>query len=142
MKSRKASVVLDTNILVSGVLFEKGNEAEILHSAANGEIDIIISPDILEEFVDVISRPKFQLTDDDVSAAYQFILSFVKLTVPTGNVRIRIRDSEDLKLLECVQETKARYLVTGDKDLLELGTFNRTLILTPSQFLRKMRSAR
>ena len=45
-------------------------------------------------------------------------------------------------LLECVQETEARYLVTGDKDLLELRTFDRTLIVTPSQFLRKMRSAR
>ena len=142
MRSGKTRVVLDTNILVSGILFKDGNEAEILSSAANGEIDVIISLDILEEFVEVISRPKFQLTSEEVSAANQFIVSFVKLTIPGRRVRTRIRDPEDLMLLECVRQAKAHYLVTGDKDLLALRRFDRTLIVTSSQFVRKLRSGR
>jgi len=47
---------------------------------------------------------------------------------------------QDLKLLECAQEANATYLVTGDKDLLMLGKFGRSLIMTPFHFIRKVRS--
>lgn len=67
--SRKTRVVLDTSVLVSGILFENGKEARILQSATNGEIDVFASVDILAKFVRVISRPKFQLTSLEVSAA-------------------------------------------------------------------------
>jgi putative PIN family toxin of toxin-antitoxin system len=136
--SRKTRVVLDTNVLVSGILFENGKEARILRSAANGGIGVFASVDILAEFVRVISRPKFQLTTLEVSVATEYILSFAKFTLSPEPLKYQIRDPEDLKFLECVRQAKAHYLVTGDKDLLTLGRFDRAMIVTPSEFGRQL----
>ncbi len=69
-------------MLVSGILFENGNEAKLLRLAANDDIDVFISPEILAEFLDVLSRPKFRLTEEEVSTAFSFLLAIAKLTIP------------------------------------------------------------
>lgn len=137
MRSGKPRVVLDTNVLVSGILFKEGNEAKILRSADSREIEVFVSPEILKEFAEVVSRPRFQLTSQELSSATEYVLSFAKLIVPRRPVRVNIRDPEDVKFLECVRGAKAHYLVTGDKDLLAMGTFDRARILTPSRFVQR-----
>ncbi len=139
MRSRREKVVLDTNVLISGVLFEDGTEAEILQSAANADIDVFTSPDILAEFAEVIARPKLQLNREEVSAACEFILSLTKLIMPMKPVKAQVRDPGDLKLLECGREAKADFIVTGDKDLVILGRFDKAKIVTPSKFARRLR---
>ncbi len=131
-------VVLGTNVLVSGILFEGGNEAKILQLVANGDIEVFISPDILAEFLDVLSRPKFRLTEEEVSTAFSFLLAIAKLAIPLRPVRAQLRDPDDLKLLACAAEAKATHIVTGDKDLLTISKSNRATILTPSRFIRHL----
>lgn len=140
MKPFRTRVVLDTNVLISGILFE-GSEAEILHSAEVGRIAVFVSLEILGEFVNVLSRPKFQLATQEILAATEYILSFAIVREPTSRVGMRIRDPEDLKFLGCAQAARAHFLVTGDKDLLTIGKFQNTRILTPSQFLSLKRDA-
>jgi hypothetical protein len=127
-------------VLVSGVLFEGGNEAKILQLAANGDIEVFISPDILAEFLDVLSRPKFRLTQEEVSTTFSFLLAVAKLAIPLRPVRAQLRDPDDLKLLSCATEAKATHVVTGDKDLLTIRKSNRTTILTPSKFIRHLKT--
>jgi len=127
-------VVLDTNVLVSGILFE-GSEAKILRSAEEGRIVVFLSLEILEEFVDVLSREKFQLSAQEVLTSTEYILSFVKIKEPARTVKICIRDPEDLKFLECAKGARAHFLVTGDKDLLAVRRLDGTQILTPTKFL-------
>lgn len=142
MRRRRTRVVLDTNVLVSGVFFEDGNEFEVLKSASKGDIDVFISPDIFAEFVEVIRRPKFQLARDEVSAACEFILSLAKFTIPLRSVKAQVRDPDDLKLLECAKQARANYIVTGDYDLLILRRFHKTRIISPSMFARQLKTAR
>jgi putative PIN family toxin of toxin-antitoxin system len=132
--------VLDTNVLVSGVLFEGGNEAKILQLAATGDIEVFISPDILAEFLEVLSRPKFRLAEGEVSTVFSFLLAVTKLTIPLRGVRTQLRDPDDLKLLACAVEAKATHVVTGDKDLLTIRKSNRATILTPSKFIRHLKT--
>jgi len=134
LRPSRTRVVLDTNVLVSGILFE-GNEAKILRSAEEGRIAVFLSLEILEEFVDVLSRKKFQLTAQEVLTATEYILSFVKIKEPARAVKIGIRDPEDLKFFACAKRSRAHFLVTGDKDLLAVRTFDGTQILTPAKFL-------
>ena len=84
MSLRKTRVVLDTNVLVSGILFENGKEARILRLAANGEIDVFASVDILAAFVRVISRQKFQLTTLEVN----WPASTFRITVALGSFTV------------------------------------------------------
>jgi len=134
LRPSRTRVVLDTNVLVSGILFE-GSEAKILRSAEEGRIVVFLSLEILEEFVDVLSREKFQLSAQEVLTATEYILSFVKIKEPAGAVKIGIRDPEDLKFLACAKRSRAHFLVTRDKDLLAVRTFDGTQILTPAKFL-------
>ena len=137
----RPKVVLDTNVLVSAILFEGGNEAKILQLAANGDIDLFTSPDILAEFLEVLSRPKFQLTPEEVSTAFRFLLAVAKLTIPLRPVKVQLRDPDDLKLLACAAEAKATHIVTGDKELLTLRKSNHSTIMAPSKFIRQLSEA-
>ena len=121
--SRRLRVVVDTNVLVSGVLFEDGNEAQLLKSAQKGDIELFISPAMLAEFDEVLSRPKFQLSRDELAAASEYVLAITKLVVPMTVVKIELRDIDDLQILECSRACGANRIVTGDQDLLMLGKF-------------------
>lgn len=135
MRSSRVRVVLDTNVLVSGILFKDGSEAKILQLAEQGRISVFASLEILIEFVNVISRRKFQLTTQEVLAATEYLLSFVKIREPASTATIPIRDPEDVKFLECARDARAHFLVTGDKDLLTIREFANTQILSPSKFV-------
>lgn len=135
MRSSRVRVVLDANVLVSGILFKDGSEAKILQLGEQGRISVFASLEILIEFVNVISRRKFQLTTQEVLAATEYLLSFVKIREPASTATIPIRDPEDVKFLECARDARAHFLVTGDKDLLTIREFANTQILSPSKFV-------
>jgi len=135
LRSSRIRVVLDTNVLISGVLFKDGTEAKILQLAERGRISVFVSLEILVEFVDVISRRKFQLTTQEILAATEYLLSFVRIREPASVVTIPVRDPEDVKFLECARDARAHFLITGDKDLLTIREFANTQILSPSKFV-------
>jgi putative PIN family toxin of toxin-antitoxin system len=126
-------------VLVSGVLFEDGNEAQILKSAQKGDIELFISPAILAEFDEVLSRPKFQLSREELSAASEYLLAVTKLVVSMATVKIELRDADDLKVLECSQACGANHIVTGHQDLLTLGKFGKATIVSTATLARQLR---
>lgn len=137
--SRRRRVVVDTNVLVSAVLFEGGNEAQILKSAEKGDIDLFISPAIFAEFEDVLSRPRFQLNREEISVASKYVLAVTKLVVPMTSVKTGLRDADDLKVLECSLASKASHIVTGDQDLLTLGKFGKATVVTAATLAWQLR---
>ena len=137
--SRRRRVVVDTNVLVSAVLFEGGNEAQILKSAQKGDIDLFISPAIFAEFDDVLSRPRFQLSREEISVASEYVLAVTKLVVPMTSVKTGLRDADDLKVLECSLASKASHILTGDQDLLTLGKFGKAIVVTAATLAWQLR---
>jgi putative PIN family toxin of toxin-antitoxin system len=135
----KLRLVMDTNVLVSGIFFSKGNEAQILGYTIQGRAVLLASLDTLEELREVLTRPKFQLTQPEALALFQMVLSRFEIVLNPEKAEARCRDSDDQKFLDCAVAGKADYLVTGDPDLLVMDRVGRTLILTGAQLVKAMK---
>jgi putative PIN family toxin of toxin-antitoxin system len=135
----KPPLVMDTNVLVSGIFFSKGNEAQILGYAIEGRAVLLASLDTLEELREVLAQPKFQLTQPEALALFQMVLSRCEIVLNPEKAEARCRDPDDQKFLDCAVAGKADYLVTGDLDLLVMERVGRTLILTGARLVKAMK---
>ena len=135
-------VVLDTNVFVSALLFT-GTVSEIVPLWQNGTITVLLSREILEEYLRVFSYPKFQLSEAEIkSLIEEELLPFVTVIKPKRRLRVVERDPSDNKFLECALAGKAQVIISGDKDLLSIGHYQRVRIQTPAQFLHDNPSLR
>jgi len=129
-------VVLDTNILISILLF--GGRLESIRKAwKTGKIKLIFCPETLEELIKVLHYPKFGLTEEEITYLVEVeILPYaVLIEKPTSLGPSLIRDKDDLKFLECALNGKADYLVSEDKDGLEVKKFQTPKVLSAKEFL-------
>jgi len=128
-------VVCDTNVLVSGVRYG-GNARRILELAARGTITNHVSAEILGEAEDVLSRPKFGFTQDQVLGIVELFRDTFALVSPRVAVAIMKSDTDDNRILEAALQADAQVIISGDHHLLALGTWRGIRILTPADFLR------
>ena len=134
MGKRKLKVVLDTNVILSSLLF--GGKLTFIHKAwKEGRLVLIFSEDTLEELVKVLHYPKFDLGEKEIDfLIYIEILSYAKVVSKTVKVNRKVcRDEEDVKFLECAVSGGADYIVSGDRDLLSLGEMEGIKIITPAE---------
>lgn len=133
----RPKVVLDTNIFISGVLFG-GNPGKLLTLFADDTIDVIIPPAIELEIL--VKMTKFSVSPEALSDLGYLLKQRAVRIVPVKKVAI-CRDPKDNMLLEAASAARADYLVSGDKDLLTLGSFGQTHIVTPREFLRLLQKS-
>jgi putative PIN family toxin of toxin-antitoxin system len=128
-------VALDTNVLVSALLF--GGRVGMLRDAWQaGRIIPLISKATFAEFRRVLSYPKFKLSQREIRAILnEEILPYVEAVEIVEQVAGVCRDSHDDMFLAVATSGNAQYLVTGDQDLLVLKNHNKTQIITVAEFL-------
>lgn len=129
--SSKPRVVVDTNVFVSGLLFG-GNPGKILEAIKNRRLELVISPEIEVEILEKLE--KFNLPKRQIEGWKQLLENTAVLVIPRRQVSVS-RDAKDNKFLAVAEEAQVEFLVTGDKDLLVLETFGKTVIVTPRQIL-------
>ncbi|CCQ60475.1 putative toxin-antitoxin system toxin component, PIN family [Crocosphaera watsonii] len=131
----KLRVVLDTNILISGLLFSPSTPQQVFDGVIAKE-NILISDDTFQELSQTLIRQKFDKYLS-LEKRVKFISNLTKKAVIVNITEIVniCRDPKDHKFLDLAISGNATHLVTGDKDLLELSAVRNTLIITPSQFL-------
>ena len=134
----KLRVVLDTNVVISGLISPKGPPAGIRKALKAGRFVLITSQAINEEILDVMDRPR--LRDKYGLADHMFDIAFIlweQAEVITKLPPVKAsKDSDDDKFLAAALGGLAHYLVTGDiKDLLSLGERQGIRIVSPEQFL-------
>src|SRR3989338_2535576 len=112
-------VVLDTNVLVSGV-FWRGPASRILELWAKDKIEVVVSPEILTEYQRLLAKLEHEKPVGLANAWAGFIAQPTTVIRPTGHPRL-CRDPDDDKFLHCTLSADARVLVTGDKDLLSMS---------------------
>lgn len=127
-------IIIDTNLWISFLLTKDYSKLDKLFSK-NGLI-LLFSQELLEEFVDVARRPKFKkyFAVADINS----LLSEIHLKAEFFEVNSDInvcRDPKDDFLLSLCKDGNATHLITGDKDLLEIKMFGKTLILTITEYL-------
>ncbi|MCK9186819.1 putative toxin-antitoxin system toxin component, PIN family [Candidatus Gracilibacteria bacterium] len=125
-------IVLDTNVLISGV-FWKGSPRTVLTLWAKQKIQILVTKNILTEYMRVLH--KIDKKGDETIKWGTFIVENSKM-IEDKNITNICRDSEDNKFLNCAIEGKAKYIVSGDDDLLSLKTIREIKIITPVRFLK------
>ncbi len=106
--------VIDTNVLVSGLLAPAGNEALMLLAIHQGLIRPCLSEEILQEYAEVLARPKFAFEPEEITAALSMFRVRGELVAQKGPAP-RLPDPGDAKFLHCAQAAGAEYLVTGNK---------------------------
>ena len=130
-------VVLDTNVVVSALLFT-GISSKLVPVWQGGVVTALVSRIILEEYLRVLSYPKFKLSEGDIKGLIQEeLLPYVELVKTSRRLRVIDRDPSDDKFIECAVAGKARVIISGDKDLLSIGRYRKILIQSPAQFLEK-----
>ena len=128
-------VVLDTNVLVSGLLFG-GAPGRLVELWKAERIRPVMSSEMVNEFLLVLAYPKFQLTEEDIHyLLYVEVLPYVqRVKVRSGPVLIASDPSDDMFLRGAVA-AGAKYIISGDRHLLHLKSYKRIPILSPAEFL-------
>ncbi len=127
-------LVLDTNVLISGI-FWGGTPLSILDLWKRGRVELLASDDIVDEYQRTIQCIAEKVRRPDLSRAWALILpSRLKLVVARKSFRL-CRDPHDDKFINCAIAGKARYIVTGDHDLLTLKQVMSVRIVMPRHFL-------
>jgi len=132
-------IVLDTNVVVSALLSPSGPPGEIIHYWEAEEFSVVISVQLLKELEHTLKYPKvmkyLQLSPDGISLFLEHFKTFAGLVEPEPSLAVIKNDPDDNRVLECAVSGKAAYIVTGDKHLIELETYQGIEILSPASFL-------
>jgi putative PIN family toxin of toxin-antitoxin system len=115
-----ARVVLDPGVIVSGLLNPDGPPGRLLDAWVDGEFDLVVSPQLLEEITDVLSRPKLasRLDRTVVSEMLQLVREAAVMASDSPPAQV-CRDPDDDYLVALALGTSS-LLVSGDKDLLSV----------------------
>lgn len=134
MPIRKVRIIIDTNLWISFLLSKGLSKLDKLFFEQS--VTILFSQELLDEFVEVAKRPKIRKYFD--VGDLEELLMKISLHAEFISVATKIkqcRDPKDNFLLSLAIDGRASFLLTGDKDLLELNRVGRTKIVTMNQFL-------
>ena len=133
MPNKSIKVIFDTNIWISFLIGK--HLAKIKHYLSDGSIVIVTSEQLISEIKIVTGREKLKkyFPRNSVEDMIE-LLETIAIKVETKSTHFESRDPKDNFLLDLIEFSNADFLVTGDKDLLELNPFKNTQILTPTEF--------
>lgn len=133
-------IVLDTNVLVSGLLSPFGPPGEIARLVSSGTVVLCLDARILAEYEEVLSRPKFGFDADAIAALLDYV-DFRSAVVAADPLTTRLPDPDDEAFLEVAVACGADCLVTGNTSHYPPGARAGALVLSPAEFVERFRSA-
>ncbi len=138
---KKTKVVLNTNVWVS-IFMNKALSKEFGKLLRSGRIEVFVSEEILKEISRVLEYPKIKniLVKSEVNSkdVLEEILRISEVVNPDVKLEVIKEDPEDNRFLECALESKADYIVSGDKHLLRLRRFEDIEIISPREFVERI----
>jgi hypothetical protein len=131
-------VVIDTNVLVSALLFG-GVPGKLIPLWKERVIQPKASKEIIEEYIRVLAYPKFQLSGQEISFLlhYEILPNFEIFRIKKGPILVS-KDPSDDKFIRCAQAAGGRIIISGDQHLLRLSPYRQIQILSPSEFLAQI----
>jgi hypothetical protein len=128
---------VDTNVLVSGTLFG-GVPGTIISAAVDRRFTLALSPAILNEYEEVLSRSKFGLAIDAVEVLVRDMESHAFVVHPKKLHQIVADDPDDDAVIDCAVEANADIIVSGDGHLTELKQIEGMPVITPAKFIEML----
>lgn len=131
--------VLDTSVVVNGLISPHGTPAQVIARWRDGDFVLLYTPAMFEELKDVLSRTwlteRLAGMPNRIAGYLEAVAVLGEVVMGYVSVTGQVRDPFDEMFLACAQLGRADYIVTVDKDLLSLGGYEGTRIVTPVQFL-------
>lgn len=136
---RNYKIILDTNLWISFLISKDLLQIDPL--IEQKKVILIFSSELIEEFIDVVNRPKFvkYFSKSDIEKILRYFDQYGKLFVVKSDFKI-CRDEKDNFLLNLSVDSKADFLITGDRDLLVLEKIQNTEILSFSDFIKRIKT--
>jgi uncharacterized protein len=125
--------VLDTNVIVSGLGWS-GPSATILDAASDGQLVLVTSAPLLAELRRVLAYPRIAKVIHGAVQLADLVAASSAVVTPSLALAA-ISDESDNRVLEAAVEGAADYIVSGDTDLLDLGSFEGIPIVAPAEFV-------
>jgi putative PIN family toxin of toxin-antitoxin system len=125
----KQKIVLDTNVVVSALLSPLGNPAKIYRMFLTEILILVYSSAILDEYKDVLSRPRLNIPTDDIDIVFAAIKQYGECVEPLSGTKAMIDESD--RIFYDASKHAAAYLITGNIRHYPQELF----ILTPREFL-------
>jgi uncharacterized protein len=129
-------VVLDTNVLISGIFFS-GIPSRIPAAWADGGFELLATVEILTEYHRVGVRLHVQFPSVDIKPVMDLVTRETRIVEPAPVPLTACDDTDDLKFLACATSGRADCIVTGDRALLRASGFREIEVLTPREFSQR-----
>lgn len=126
-------VTADSNIWISGLIWRE-KPHEFLNLARAGKIELAISDALLDEFTAIL-RAKFEWAPERLDGLRAEIATFTKHVTPSETLDVVPRDADDNRIVECAVAAGSDVIVSGDADLLSMGSFRDIKIQRVTDFL-------
>jgi len=130
----KTKVLLDTNILISALGWS-GKPKLIFEKCLYEELELVTSPNQIEELRRVMDYQKFNFTEEQKATFISIILEMATIVEITDKIKVIVDDPDDNAILETAIVGNVQYLISGDPHLLKLKEFAKVKIVTASEFL-------
>ena len=129
-------IILDTNVFISGIFFS-GPPYTILEAWRDGSIQLVISPEIFQEYQRVADELSEKYAGIDISDILDLLLVKAEM-IEAGTLPESVSaDADDDKFLASAGSGSLRLIVSGDKHLLDISPYRNVTVLKPRQFVDK-----
>lgn len=128
---RKA--VFDTNVYISALITKGGRAEQAWLLAIQGKIEVYTSVPVMTEMAEKL-RKKFHWEDNQIRTAVRHIAKIAEVVKPEVKLNI-LADGPDNRILECARHAGAEYILTSDRHLLRLASFEGIKIVSIADFL-------
>lgn len=135
MQNKVSRIIIDTNLWISFLITRDFTKLDEIIFSRHGIL--VFSQELLDEFIEVAKRPKFRrfFSASDIEVIIETIQEYADCVKVQTKIEV-CRDTKDNFLLSLSVDGNADFLLTGDKDLLQLRKFGETAIITISDFLQ------
>jgi len=134
-------IVLDTNVLVSGMLNPAGKPGELVDLVVSGQIRVAFDDRITDEYNRVLRRPRFGFTEPYVTNVLTAVFTQGRPVI-VGRNRHQLPDDHDRCFLECAAACGSGILVAGNKRHFPSDACAGVTVLSPAEFFLQMFSGR
>lgn len=128
-------IVVDTNVLISGVFFG-GFPRKILSSVVSGKVSASATAEIINEYEEIVQEMVDRKQGHINKTILVPLIQAMEIIEPASHIEI-CRDPDDDKFLACAKDSRALYIVSGDKDLLTIEKYEGIQIVTAKDFCEK-----
>ncbi len=132
-------VVIDTNVFISSFL-GRGNPKQIIDLWINGNLTLCLSREIIDEYVEVLIRLGIKNANEIEEMLQLFANGYHSIfTAKTKTLKIVMEDPDDNKFFECAVSLEAKFIISGDKNVLKIKDYCGIKVVSPKEFLAELK---